>query len=216
MRKKNRENGESKNKNDIDERIEINSCSYSEAQGKELLRLARSSIAAKLKIKSDLPKPSLIMETLKEEIFNLNVGTFVTIHINKKLRGCIGTLESVETVKEDIKQNAISAAFQDPRFPPLTSKEFNDIHLEISILSQPVTLEYSDSDDLLSKLQPGVHGLIISKGGARATFLPQVWQQLPDKSQFLSNLCRKAGLSEGEWKRGTLEVMIYTVQYFEE
>jgi len=189
---------------------------YSEAQGKGLLRLARSSIAAKLNIKSDLPQPPAIMAELKDEIFNQNIGTFVTIHINKKLRGCIGTLEPITNIKDGVMGNAISAAFHDPRFPPLTSKELNESHLEISILSQPVTLDYSDSNDLLSKLQPGVHGVIIRKGGAKATFLPQVWQQLPDAMLFLSNLCRKAGLSDHEWKSGTLDVMIYTVQYFEE
>lgn len=189
---------------------------YSEAHGKELLKLARSSIAAKLNIMSDLPQPSEIIDELKDEIFNQKTGTFITIHLGKKLRGCIGTLESMENVKDGVRHNALGAAFQDPRFPPLTSKEFHKIHLEISILSQPVTLDYTDADDLLSKLEPGVHGVIIKKGGAKATFLPQVWQQLPDKTMFLSNLCRKAGLSGLEWRSGTLDVMIYTVQYFEE
>ena len=189
---------------------------YSESHGKHLLKLARSAIAAKLGIKSDLPQPSAIMDELQDEIFDRNMGTFVTIHINKKLRGCIGTLESTGTVREGVRQNAISAAFDDPRFPSLTSKEFNEIHLEISVLSEPVKLDYTNSDELLSKLQPGVHGVIIRKGGARATFLPQVWQQLSDKSLFLSHLCRKAGLSGHEWETGTLDVMTYTVQYFEE
>lgn len=189
---------------------------YSDAHGKQLLRLARSVIASKLNIKNDLLKPSAIMAELKEDIFNQKLGTFVTIYLDKNLRGCIGTLESTETVKEGIRHNAMSSAFQDPRFPPLTAKEFNKSHLEISILSQPVALDYSDSDDLLSKLEPEIHGVIIRKGGAKATFLPQVWKQLPDKAIFLSNLCRKAGLSDIEWKRGTLDVMIYTVQYFEE
>lgn len=189
---------------------------YSEDQGRELLKLARSAIASKLDIKSDLPQPSELMAGLKDELFSQKRGIFVTIHLNKKLRGCIGTLESVEKVKEGVKHNAVSAAFQDPRFPPLTSEEFNGCHLEVSILSQPVALEYSDVKDLLSKLQEGIHGVIIRKEGAKATFLPQVWQQLPDKALFLSNLCRKAGLSDLEWKRGTLDVMTYTVQYFEE
>lgn len=189
---------------------------YSESDGKHLLKLARSAIAAKLGIKSDLPQPSVIIAELQDEIFDRNMGTFVTIHLNKKLRGCIGTLESTETVREGVRQNAISAAFDDPRFPSLTSKEFNEIQLEISVLSEPVKLDYKNSDELLSKLQPGVHGVIIRKGGARATFLPQVWQQLSDKSLFLSHLCRKAGLSGHEWETGSLDVMTYTVQYFEE
>ncbi|MBF0211039.1 MAG: AmmeMemoRadiSam system protein A [Desulfamplus sp.] len=189
---------------------------YSKDQGELLLKLARATIGAKLGIKSDLAEPSKITEKLKEQVFDLNLGTFVTIHINKKLRGCIGSLETQESVKEGIKENAISAAFHDPRFPPLTQEEFDKSHLEISILSKPVKLKYSNSDDLLSKLIPKVHGVIIKKGGARATFLPQVWQQLHDKESFLSNLCRKAGLSSDDWKSGALDVMTYTVQYFEE
>lgn len=97
-----------------------------------------------------------------------------------------------------------------------SADEFNNIDLEISILSKPVNLSYTDANDLLSKLTPEVDGVIITKGRYRATFLPQVWQQLSDKKLFLSNLCRKAGLRDDEWKKGNLEVMTYTVQYFEE
>ncbi len=189
---------------------------YLKCHGELLLKLARTTIGARLGIKGDLENRSEIMGQLKDEIFDLNMGTFVTIHLNKKLRGCIGTLESTESVKNGIMQNSISAAFEDPRFSPLTSEEFRKCHLEVSILSKPIKLKYSNSAELLSKLEPGVHGVIIKKGEARATFLPQVWQQLPDKSSFLSNLCRKAGLYENEWRNGNLEVMIYKVQYFEE
>ena len=189
---------------------------YLKSHGELLLKLARTTIGSRLGIKGDLQHQSEIMEELKDKIFDLNMGTFVTIHLNKKLRGCIGTLESTESVKKGIMQNSISAAFDDPRFPHLTLEEFYKCHLEVSILSKPIKLQYSDSAELLSKLEPGVHGVIIKKEGVRATFLPQVWQQLPDKSTFLSNLCRKAGLHENEWKIGNLEVMIYKVQYFEE
>ncbi|MGD9733961.1 MAG: AmmeMemoRadiSam system protein A [Desulfamplus sp.] len=189
---------------------------YSTSHGKILLKLARSVIAAKLGIKSNLPEPPVIIKELQDKIFDQNTGTFVTIHLDKKLRGCIGTLESTESVKEGIKHNAVSAAFDDPRFPPLTPEEFENIHLEISILSKPINLNYKDADDLLSKLTPNIHGVIIKKGRSRATFLPQVWQQLPDKALFLSYLCRKAGLQDHEWKSCKLEVMTYTVQYFEE
>ncbi|MBF0230312.1 MAG: AmmeMemoRadiSam system protein A [Desulfamplus sp.] len=200
----------------MDSSAKTNSYVYSKNDGEQLLKLARSSIANKLGINIDLPKPSEIVAELQDEVFSNELGTFVTLHLNKKLRGCIGTLESTQSVTEGIEQNAISAAFHDPRFPSLTPKEFNDIHIEVSILSKPVKLNYKNKEELLSKLESGVHGVIIRKDGARATFLPQVWQQLPDKSLFLSNLCRKAGLSENEWKTGSLEVMIYTVEYFEE
>ncbi|MBF0574223.1 MAG: AmmeMemoRadiSam system protein A [Desulfamplus sp.] len=200
----------------MDNSKKTNRSVYSKKDGDKLLKLARSSIANKLGVNINLPKPSEIAAELQDDVFKNQLGTFVTLHLNKRLRGCIGTLESTQSVTEGIEQNAISAAFDDPRFPNLTPKEFNDIHLEVSILSKPLVLNYKNIDELLSKLEPGVHGVIIRKGGAKATFLPQVWQQLPDKSLFLSNLCRKAGLSEHEWKTGSLEVMTYTVEYFEE
>ena len=153
---------------------------------------------------------------MENPIFDKHLGVFITLHLKGVLRGCIGSLESMETVKDGVITNAISAAFHDPRFPELTEDEFHDIDLEVSILSEPIPLEYSTSQDLLSKLEPGIHGVIIKKGGRRATFLPQVWEQLPEKGMFLSNLCRKAGLADKEWDKKTLDIMTYTVQYFEE
>ncbi|MGB3647302.1 MAG: AmmeMemoRadiSam system protein A, partial [Desulfobulbales bacterium] len=115
-----------------------------------------------------------------------------------------------------IRRNAINAAFNDPRFPPLTGPELEQAEIEVSILTNPQDLEYSDGKDLLTKLRPSIDGAIISKGMARATFLPQVWEQLPRTEDFLSHLCRKAGLSPDEWEKGELGVSIYQVQYFHE
>jgi len=115
-----------------------------------------------------------------------------------------------------VKRNAINAAFNDYRFSPLTAKEFAKVEIEISILSEPEPLEYKDSNDLIKKLRPNVDGVIIRKGYASATFLPQVWEQLIRPEDFLSHLCAKAGLPSDSWKNSKLEVLTYNVQYFEE
>ena len=115
-----------------------------------------------------------------------------------------------------MRVNAINAAFRDPRFPPLSRDELNRIKIEVSILTNPRPLEYKDAQDLLAKLRPGIDGVIIKKGFHEATFLPQVWEQLPRKEDFLTHLCLKAGLDGDAWRRGDLEVSTYQVQAFEE
>jgi AmmeMemoRadiSam system protein A len=115
-----------------------------------------------------------------------------------------------------VKRNANNAAFHDPRFAPLKANELDQADIEISILTEPQALEYRGSKDLLAKLRPHVDGVILRKGAASATFLPQVWEQLPKPDQFLSNLCRKAGLSADTWEKTQLEISTYQVQYFEE
>ena len=132
------------------------------------------------------------------------------------LRGCIGHIIPQESLIEGIRVNAINAAFRDPRFKPLSKKEWEKVEIEISILTEPGPLEYADAADLLRKLRPGIDGVIIKKGHNQATFLPQVWEQLPDKKEFLTHLCLKAGLVGNEWKKEKLEIQIYQVQAFEE
>lgn len=179
--------------------------------GEYLLSLARKTIESKL-FNRDLPEDK---NNLAEKYLEKR-GTFVTLTINDNLRGCIGHIIPQESLIEGIRINAINAAFEDPRFPPLTREEWNKIRVEISILTEPRHLEYSGSDDLLGKLRKGVDGVIIKKGYAQATFLPQVWDQLPDKTQFLTHLCMKAGMNGSEWKKGDLTVYTYQVQAFEE
>ncbi|HOJ15372.1 MAG TPA: AmmeMemoRadiSam system protein A, partial [Deltaproteobacteria bacterium] len=133
-----------------------------------------------------------------------------------RLRGCIGTLEARESILEGIRRNAINAAFKDPRFPPLGKDELARVRIEVSVLTEPKPLPYKDPDDLVRKLRPGVDGVIIRKGWATATFLPQVWEQLEDPREFLSHLCLKAGLDAQAWERGGLEVETYQVQCLEE
>jgi AmmeMemoRadiSam system protein A len=110
----------------------------------------------------------------------------------------------------------LNAAFRDPRFPPLRPDELERVVLEVSVLTEPRPLPYSGAADLVARLRPGLDGVILKKGSAQATFLPQVWEQLPEPGPFLSHLCRKAGLSADAWKRGGLDVLTYQVQYFEE
>ncbi len=183
-------------------------------QGEFLLKFARTVISRKLNINTELDK-KLDTKTKNNNLYEKR-GTFVTLHKDGNLRGCIGTLEPNESIIDGIKDNAINAAFKDPRFSPVKKNEINNIDLEISILTIPEKLDYFDTDDLLAKLKPFIHGVIIQNKHNKATFLPQVWDQLPDKKEFLSHICTKAGLPSNEWQKGELEVMTYQVQYFKE
>ena len=183
-----------------------------EDEGRYLLSVARKTIERRLFHREETRRDG---ETVSSK-FAERRGTFVTLTINNNLRGCIGHIIPQEALIEGIRINAINAAFRDPRFRPLSRKEWDKVHIEISILTDPKPLEYLDANDLLAKLRPGVDGLIIKKGAAQATFLPQVWEQLPDKQDFLTHLCSKAGLGRDEWKQGNLKVLTYQVQAFEE
>jgi AmmeMemoRadiSam system protein B/AmmeMemoRadiSam system protein A len=181
-------------------------------QGQALVRLARKTIMGKLGLKSARAESDPMIDNCFQE----HRGTFVTLTIDKQLRGCIGNLESTESIMAGIKRNAVNAAFHDPRFAPLKADEFDQVEIEISILTEPQPLEYRNSKDLLVKLRINVDGVILRKGSASATFLPQVWEQLPQPESFLSHLCTKAGLSSDAWRKNNLEILTYQVQYFEE
>lgn len=143
-------------------------------------------------------------------------GTFVTLTMGGALRGCIGHIIPQESLVDGVRVNAINAAFRDPRFRPLSPQEWEKTKIEVSVLTEPKTLPYTDGEDLFRKLRPGVDGVILKKGHNQATFLPQVWEQLPDKKEFLTHLCLKAGLDGHAWKKDKLEVSIYQVQAFHE
>jgi hypothetical protein len=196
--------------------MENTSNRLNEKQGGILLKLARRTIAGELGIKSPGGEKILSESDLQEKELQRKSGTFVTLKIRHQLRGCIGNLESSETILEGVKRNALNAAFNDYRFSPLTVKEFDKVEIEVSILSEPKPLEYKDGDDLIKKLKPNIDGVILRKGGASATFLPQVWEQLKKPEDFLSHLCLKAGLSSDTWKHSRPEILTYNVQYFEE
>jgi len=183
-----------------------------EEQGKYLLGEARKTIQKALFDE----KEQEIEDTGLPAVFKQRRGTFVTLTIEGNLRGCIGHIIPQESLIEGIRVNAINAAFKDPRFRPLDKEEWKRVRIEISILTDPKPLSYSNADDLLKKLRPGIDGVILKKGYRQSTFLPQVWEQLPHKEEFLSHLCLKAGLDGDEWKKGRLEVSTYQVQAFEE
>jgi AmmeMemoRadiSam system protein B/AmmeMemoRadiSam system protein A len=189
---------------------------FTETQGQVLVKLARETIVDKLGVDASGHDSENLLSALKDERFKLHCGTFVTLNINGQLRGCIGNLTSTKTVLEDVKHNALHAAFHDPRFAPLSKDELESIQIEISILTEPQPLVYRDWQDLIGKLRVHVDGVIIRRGHARATFLPQVWEQLPRPEAFLAQLCIKAGLSSQAWKNSELEILTYQVQYFEE
>ena len=186
----------------------------SDQQGQILLKLARKTIADKLGVQVD--EEESFIEMLKDQAFEAKRGTFVTLNIDGCLRGCIGCLTATESIKDSIQRNAINSAFNDNRFMPLTVDEFEKLDVEISILTESQQLEYTDSEELVSKLRPLVDGVIIRKGIASATFLPQVWEQLPGVEDFLGHLCMKAGMAADMWKTSRLDVSIYQAQKFKE
>jgi AmmeMemoRadiSam system protein B/AmmeMemoRadiSam system protein A len=177
---------------------------------KALLRFARSTIEARLmqSVTVERPQASPILEQ--------NRGCFVTLHKRGQLRGCIGTIEPVSPLIECVEKNAQNAAFQDPRFPPLSSEELSELDIEISVLSVPKRLVFKDGDDLKKQLQPNVHGVILYRGLHRSTFLPQVWEQLPDKEEFLGHLCLKGGMPANAWKDPSTSVEVYQAEVFGE
>ncbi len=187
---------------------------YSKNEEKTLIKLARKAISehlnnpTKAQIQIDQNKLS---SKLKQKR-----ATFVTLTINDNLRGCIGHIMPVQPLYKDVIENARAAAFHDPRFYPVQENELDQIKIEISILSIPKELSYQNTHDLLNRLLPGETGVIIKKGYNEATYLPQVWEDLPDKKTFLSTLCQKAGLAPDEWKSGNPEIRTYTVEKFEE
>ena len=145
-------------------------------------------------------------EALREER-----ACFVTLHIGKHLRGCIGSLVAHRPLAEDLTHNAFAAAFEDPRFPPLSHEEVEQLRIHVSVLSQSEPMHFSSEADLLNQIRLGIDGLILSEGPYRGTFLPSVWEELPDKKLFLAHLKMKAGLSADYWS-DTLRIDRYTVE----
>jgi AmmeMemoRadiSam system protein B/AmmeMemoRadiSam system protein A len=189
---------------------------FTEKQGQLLVKLARKTIKKKLAGESPDTESEPPAAALQDESFQAHCGTFVTLKIRGQLRGCIGNLTSTESVLDGVKRNAVNAAFHDPRFSSLSAAELDRTEIEVSILTKPLPLAYRDTRELIQKLRINVDGVIIRKGHTSATFLPQVWEQLPRPEDFLTHLCTKAGLPSDAWKNCELEVLTYQVQYFEE
>jgi AmmeMemoRadiSam system protein A len=166
-----------------------------DAIGEELLRLARGSIDYGLINKEPLPVDCDELPRLLTD----PAATFTTLHVEGRLRGCCGTLEAARPLAADVAHSAFRAAFRDPRFDPVGKHELQAIRLEVSVLSPMESIPVSDEADLLERLTPGVDGLVIAADGRDATFLPKVWEMLPDPQQFLAALKAKCGLADDYW-----------------
>lgn len=181
-----------------------------------LLQIARDAIFQTLE--SNGAAAQKFFQTLEKNLPPELMGkraTFVTLTIGGQLRGCIGMLEACRPLAGDVAANACAAAFEDPRFPPLTKKEFEKLEIHISVLSPPEELNFSSEADVLRRIRPGVDGLILQDGFHRGTFLPSVWEELPQKELFWAHLKRKAGLPANYWS-DTVRVFRYTTEYFPE
>ncbi len=176
-----------------------------------LLKIARHALEEKIRGDKHLP---LNAESLTTPLLQADGASFVTLTINGQLRGCIGALESYQPLAEDVREHALAAALNDYRFPQVQADELDQIEIEISRLTTPTPLDYKDANDLLEKLRPNIDGVILKDGHRRATFLPQVWEQLPNAEDFLNHLCQKMGVSGDLWKHKKMDVLIYQVENF--
>jgi uncharacterized protein len=181
----------------------------SPAERAELLSLARASIVASLSSGERAPYGGQ----------PLHVGltrpgaSFVTLRVGDDLRGCCGTIEATRPLHVDVWNNAWASAFADPRFPALTPSEWNETGVEISVLSEPQPCNVRDEVELLQLLRPGTDGVILQAGDRRSTFLPAVWEQLPEPRQFLRHLKLKAGWPADFWSPD-MQVWLYTTESF--
>lgn len=171
---------------------------------------------ASLAIKEQLSSKKLLN---KEELYSHypklkdSGATFVTLNLDGALRGCIGSLVAYRPLLEDLISNAKAAAFEDPRFYPLNEKEFESISIEVSLIMPPTQVKYEGVDELKSKIVPFEDGVILELNHKRATFLPQVWEQLPEFELFFASLCQKAGLNENCLEKNP-KISTYKVKEF--
>ncbi len=178
---------------------------------KKLLQIARGSIAFGLETdRPSVPKLEMLPAALRE-----TGASFVTLSNRGKLRGCTGSIVAKRPLGWDVAENAFSTAFQDPRFTPLEATEFPQLVIEISVLSSPCQMTFTDEADLLDRLQPFVDGLVISTKGHKATFLPKVWENIPEPRKFLAELKDKAGLP-ADYPSTDLTVSRYRTEIFSE
>lgn len=186
--------------------------SLTDGEKQTLLHLAREALEAAVRGIALLPlENESLTPALRED-----GASFVTLTIHGELRGCIGALEAYQPLSDDVREHVIAAALKDPRFPPVSQKELSRIHIEVSRLTSPKELQYANADDLLKKLRPHVDGVILRHGHRRATFLPQVWEKIPDPVEFLEQLCYKMGERGNLWRETKLQVYTYQVEEFHE
>lgn len=184
---------------------------YTPEQRQTLLRLARESVASAVRGERAPEPDGQIDGSLRQKR-----ACFVTLTKHGDLRGCIGCIFPQEPLGQAVVRLARSAAVEDFRFPPVSGDELKALHIEVSVLTVPQPLRYSGPDDLVAKLRPGVDGVVLRFAGGEATFLPQVWEQLPDAKEFLAHLSRKAGQSPDAWRDALREVLTYQVEAFHE
>jgi uncharacterized protein len=177
-----------------------------------LLKIAREALDASVRGKS---LPELQLSTLPTPLQEKG-GSFVTLTIEGQLRGCIGTLEAYQPLALDVQEHAVAAALQDYRFANVRPDELPFIEIEVSVLTPRFPLEYKSSQDLVQKLRPGIDGVVLEDGFRKATFLPQVWEQIPNPERFLSQLCLKMGAQADLWRTKHIQVFTYQVQEFHE
>ena len=178
-----------------------------DALGRALLTIARNAIGERFGVD---PHDVAPLARLDEP-----GASFVTLTRRGALRGCIGCLEAHRALAIDVAQNAVAAAFRDPRFAPLTHAEFPTTRVEVSLLAAAHTIDFADEEDAIARLRPGIDGVILTHDGERATFLPQVWETLPDARRFLAQLKQKAGLPADFWD-ARMQLARYTVQKWKE
>jgi AmmeMemoRadiSam system protein A len=177
-----------------------------------LLKLARQALEEAVRGKA---LPVIDLQTLPPRLREPG-ASFVTLTRQGELRGCIGALEPYLPLAEDVREHAMAAALQDYRFPPVQPNELSEIQIEISRLTLPQALQYESPNDLPHQLRPGIDGGTLHDGMHRATFLPQVWEKLPDPELFLGHLCQKMGASPDLWRHRKLKVQVYQVEEFHE
>lgn len=177
----------------------------------QLIRLAKDSIAYGLENGRPLKPDAADYDDTLQQIR----ATFVTLEINHQLRGCIGMLEAVRPLFMDVAENAFSAAFRDPRFPPVSEEEYPKLEYHISILTPSEPVCFESEADLIQKMRPNIDGLILQEGRLRGTFLPSVWESLPKPEDFLQHLKQKAGLPRHYWS-DTLKVFRYECEIIAE
>jgi AmmeMemoRadiSam system protein A len=177
-----------------------------------LLQEARKVLESSVR---NQPLPPLNLDEFPAAL-RKNGVCFVTLTIDGKLRGCIGALEAYQPLVADVRERAISAAFDDYRFSQVQPEEIPKIQIEISRLTEPQALVYEDADDLLDQLRPNIDGVVLKVGRRRSTFLPQVWKKIADKEEFLNHLCQKMGAPPNLWRSQKLKVLVYQVEEFHE
>ena len=177
-----------------------------------LLTIARQALENAVRCE---PLPPIKLDDLPP-VLQETGASFVTLTIDGSLRGCIGALDPYQPLAMDVQEHAVAAAIQDYRFPRVKPAELPHIQIEVSALTPRTRLAYQSPQDLVARLRPHIDGVILQEGLRKATFLPQVWDKLPDPEDFLSHLCMKMGVSADLWHKKKLDVFVYQVQEFQE